>query len=361
MVCCWAAVQLFLLIQKGIIVEFEAGKYINEARLLLSEGKLSAPNLWFYSIQIGLLAIAIKTKTGFISIYLLQLLVNGAATIVFYKLCRKFANKEASFIATLLLIFNLPLQEFNVYLQTESIYISLTLFYAYMLLSTPVFNARVCVWIVLYLGVLGITRPNGLMLIPATLIFIYVRTVQNYSWRLRSIIAAIALILFLFVINVALGSGGEWRFMLAFQKELVLCAGTPYFTDIKISSNPHSIQGFIYYITNNFAHFFRLAVLKTIAFWGLYRSYFSAYHNLFLVLYFYPIFLLMILSILTWLKKNKKVFAYFAANILLAWLVVILTCDDVHNRFFLVLSPFVYILSLPMLEKICIKLKVTND
>lgn len=361
LICCWVSVQLFFLITKGIILEFEAGKYINEARLLLNEGHLSSKNLWFYSFQIFLLAAAIKTKIGFTFIYLLQLLINGASTIVFYKLCKRFSTSGAALTATLLLIFNLPLQELNVYLQTESIFVSFTIFFSYILLSTSSINKRTVLVVSLCLFILSITRPNGLMMIPAALIFLYLKGIRRFSFSRRIFSTVLLFIGFLYIINVALGSGGEWRFMLAFQKELVLCADTPYFTNIKISDSPHSIEGFAYYIIHNFQQFIRLAFLKTIAFWGLFRSYFSTTHNLFLIAYFYPIYVLIALSIPHWFKKNRDVFMYLAACILLAWFVVMLTCDDVHNRFLLVLSPYLYLLSLPMLQKIHTKISATNE
>lgn len=361
LVSCWIIVQLFFLTTKGIILEFEAGKYIDQAHLLLNEHRLSAPNLWFYSFQIFLLAIAIKTKIGFVFIYLLQLLINGVSTITFYKLCTKLSSQASAFVATLLLILNLPLQEFNIYLQTESIFISFAIFFSYFLLSLSTVNIQNISIVILLLFILSITRPNGLMIIPATIIFLYLKGIQQFSFLRRFFVSGFLCLGFLYIINIALGSGGEWRFMLAFQKELILCADTPYFTNIRISDNPHSIEGFAYYITHNFQHFIRLAFFKTIAFWGLCRAYFSNFHNLFLIIHFYPIYLLIALSIPYWFKKNRIVFFYLFANISFAWFVVILTCDDVHNRFFLVLSPYLYLLSLPMFHKIYIKISATNE
>jgi hypothetical protein len=60
-------------------------------------------------------------------------------------------------------------------------------------------------------------------------------------------------------------------------------------------------------------------------------------------------------------EANRKPFIYLSANVFLAWFVVILTCNDVHNRFFLVLSPYLYLLSLPMLQKIHTKISATNE
>ena len=60
-------------------------------------------------------------------------------------------------------------------------------------------------------------------------------------------------------------------------------------------------------------------------------------------------------------EANRKSFIYLYANIFLVWFVILLVCDDVHNRFFLVLSPYLYLLSLPVLQKIFIKISATNE
>ena len=140
--------------------------------------------------------------------------------------------------------------------------------------------------------------------------------------------------------------------MLAFQKELVLCESTRYFSHIDISKNPNSIPGFIYYITHNFEQFSRLAWLKTKMFWGLKRPYFSRFHNAYLMIYFFPVYLLCLSSLRWWVLTNKKSFTFLLLNILLVWFTILLTCDDWHNRFFLVMTPYLYILSIPGLVKI---------
>jgi hypothetical protein len=346
----WLIVQFLFFIKNGIFVKLEAGKYINQANILLHTGKVSAPNLWFYSTEICLIALSIKTKLGLGFVYFIQLFINLIATICFFHLCRKYSPKSISFIATILLIFTFPLQELNGFLQTESLYTSLSILFT----SAILLKENVSIWISLalipFLALICITRPTGLLMIPPTFLLLADRIITKRRWRHFFLI--LGLIAFLVVINYALGRGGEWRFMLAFQKELVLCESTPYFSHIDISKNPNSIPGFIYYITHNFEQFSRLAWLKTKMFWGLKRPYFSRFHNAYLMIYFFPVYLLCLSSLRWWVLTNKKSFTFLLLNILLVWFTILLTCDDWHNRFFLVMTPYLYILSIPGLVKI---------
>ncbi|HEX4849396.1 MAG TPA: hypothetical protein VFV08_01255, partial [Puia sp.] len=109
------------------------------------------------------------------------------------------------------------------------------------------------------------------------------------------------------------------------------------------------------YVTHNFSQFMKLAFWKSIAFWGLYRGYFSTAHNSYLIIYFYPLFLLSILSFGFWIRKEIFKFIYLASIVGLNWLTVILSCDDWHNRFLLILSPYFIILSLGFIVPIFIR------
>jgi hypothetical protein len=120
--------------------------------------------------------------------------------------------------------------------------------------------------------------------------------------------------------------------------------------EIQTSANPNSVFGLLYYITHNLEQFMRLAWLRSRAFWGLGRSYYSMGHNIYLALYFYPVYLLGLLSLGRWLKQNKCLVLYCSSLVLITWVSVILTCDDWHNRFFLSVVPYIYILAIPAVK-----------
>ena len=114
--------------------------------------------------------------------------------------------------------------------------------------------------------------------------------------------------------------------------------------DIKTIEKGNSIQGIVYYIFNNREQFSRLAGLKTLAFFGMLRTYFSLFHNILLVLFFYPFYILSFIGIWKKIKQRETTLIYIIATILLYWSTTLLTCDDWHNRFILTVSPFLFLL-----------------
>jgi hypothetical protein len=357
--CCWVGVQGLLLYHHGIVTEFEATKYIAEADNIIEKGTVSSSNFWLYSTQIFLIAAAKKLHTGFISVALIQWIFNGIATWALYKFSTRIGNKITGLLITLIFIFNIPLQTFNFFLQTESLFHSFTILFSCYLLSLQKLTRKNFLYILLFLILISFTRPTGLLWVPCTFLFLFFRFFRNLSFALKLSITVTASIGFLFFLNKALGSGGELDFMLPFRDEIIICGvpTLPHSIDIKISDNPNSLQGILYYITHNSGQFTRMAWLRSKAFFGLYRSYYSRGHNVYLMLCFYPLYILALLSLRKWFTQNKHLLLYCLSLILLTWTTVILTCDDWHNRFFLSIVPYIYILSIPSLKKITDKIR----
>ncbi|HEY6504949.1 MAG TPA: hypothetical protein VIZ28_13315 [Chitinophagaceae bacterium] len=355
----WLLVQFILFYQHGIQTDFEARKYIEQADILIATGSVSSPNFWLYSVQILLIAAAKKLQAGLFSVVIVQWIFSFIATWVLYKFSTRIANKTTGLIIALLFIFNFPLQTFNSFLQTESLFYSFTIIFSCYLLSLQKLTPGNFVTILLFLILIGFTRPTGLLWVPCTFLYLFFRFFRAFSFLLKAGITILAAVAFLFFLNSALGSGGELDFMLPFRDERIIC-GVPtlsHFVDIKTSDNPNSVFGMIYYITHNFDQFVRLAWLRSKAFFGLYRSYYSNGHNLYLGLYFFPMYLLAVLSLRKWISHNKHLLLYCFTLILITWLSVILTCDDWHNRFFLSVVPYIYILAIPAVRNLTDKIK----
>jgi hypothetical protein len=345
----WTLAQGFLLIKNGIVTSGEAEKYIREAHLFLQTGKLSSSNFWLYFTQILLLSVCLKFRLGFAGAVAIQLLCNLAATLSFYDLISRWFEKQGTaLLAGVLLLLNQPYQEFNTFLQTESLFYSLTLIYSCYLLRIKRLTAKNLLIISFMSTLLIFTRPTGILFLPATFIFLFFISLEKISFTQKIGILAGLAILFLYLLNMALGSGGELDFMLPFRDERIICGvpTLPGFIPIKTASNGNSVYGLLYYLTHNFPQFLRLAGLRTIAFFGLYRNYFGVFHNAFLMFYFYSLYIMALGSIFFWSKTRPYAFMYFISLILLTWLSVILSCDDWHNRFFLSVSPYIIVLAL---------------
>jgi 4-amino-4-deoxy-L-arabinose transferase-like glycosyltransferase len=352
LIAAWALMQAVILYTYGIVTVNEARKYIEQADLFSQTGAVSSPNMWMYSVQIFFIAAAKQLGTGYISVIMVQLLFNALATFSLYRLFEKLSNKKTAFIGTLLFILNYPLHTFNTFLYTESLFFSFTILLSCFILRLEKLSTSSLLKILLFLLLICFTRPSGLLFVPCVSLYLFFRFFKSYPLLLKAAAAVVVSIVFLFILNRALGSGGELDFLLPFREEHIIC-GVPTVTNAAQGThNNNSLWGIMLYIFDHPEQFARLAWLRTKAFFGLYRSYYSTGHNIYLVVYFFSLYLMVIISFREWVIKNKWLLMYCIAAILITWATAIFTCDDWHNRFFLSIAPYIHILCVPVLEKL---------
>lgn len=351
----WLLLNTFFLIHRGIYLENESAKYIYQARLFLATGAPGSNNFYLYFIQIILLAFCIKFHLGFFFAVLIQLFFNLIATAFFYKTIQHiFGNVRTAFIATLLLLANYYYQEFNTFLYTESLFYSFTLILSCYVIRIRTLTVKKLLAVTGMLVTISITRPTGLLFLPPTFLYLFLVFFRNMpTWKKITVLTSLS-ILFLFFLNLALGSGGQLDFMLPFRDERIICGlpTLPAFLPIKTAANGNSLYGLLYYITHNAPQFLKVAGLKSVAFWGLYRDHYSTFHNFYLIVFFGVLYLMTLTSLGHWFRNNPNILCYLVSAIALNWFTVMLTCDDWHNRFYLSISPFLIILAMPSLQKL---------
>ncbi len=349
----WVVIQGFLLWQNGIVTGLEAEKYTTEANYFLQSGKLTSNNFYLYSTEIFLIAIIIKLQLKFFIIVIIQMLLNLLATIMFYRLALYFLQRSfLALIATFFFIANINYQVYNSFLFTESIFYSLTIIYSSYLLRLKNLTVKNIFILIIFLALLSVTRPTGILFFAASAVYIFFRFFNHLNLFYKTLIITGSLIVFLITINTMLQVGGSLDFMLPFKKENIICGvDTNNNADIKILENGNSLKGLVYYIFNNEQQFFKLAKLKTISFFGMIRSYYSHFHNAFLILLFYPFYILSAIGIWKKIKAKDITTIFFFTIILLYWITTLLTCDDWHNRFILTVSPFLFLLGFAAFPK----------
>ena len=343
----WTLVNTFLL-TKGIVTTGEAVKYISQAQYLLANGRLETSNFDYYSLIIFLLAFCFKFHLGLGWVVAIQMLFNLAAVLYFFDtMCRIFRSEKTAFIAALLLLLNIPYQSFNTAMQTESLFQSLSLLLTCYLLRHEILRVKQFIGILLFIFLLSLSRPLGLLFIPAAFLYFYLTTLRQTGWQKQTAFWGITILGFLYVLNRAMGSGGEYDFMLPFREEHIICGAPTLLQPLSfsIAGSGNALYDLIYYIFHHPGQFLRLATLKTISLWGIYRSYYSAAHNAVLLLFFYPIMLIALLSLRSWKRHYPFKMVYLLTIILVTWVTVVLTCDDWSNRVFISITPYLIILA----------------
>lgn len=159
--------------------------------------------------------------------------------------------------------------------------------------------------------------------------------------------------LFYFLLNAALGSGGEFDFLLPYIEEHVIC-GVPLVEQahkISMPVNKNSVEGLWYIMTNNSELFFRLIRDRFFAFWGVQRPFYSSGHNLFIAVYFYTLYVFIIIGLRKMLRSYLPQAVFMVSYIILVMLTVLLSCDEWHNRFIYSVLPFLLLLGLGIFVK----------
>lgn len=345
----WCIVQFLLLATKGIKLDGESIKPIEQASNLISGAGLSSRSYYMYFTEIILVYIKMKIGLGYWFVIAIQLVLNLIALMCFYNfMVTLLSSKLLALGAAFLLLICYPYQEYNSFLYTESVFFSLTIIYSCYLLKIEKLSYSNIPIILIFLFLLCITRPSGIFFIGATIIYLLFFVSKALNTWTRAITFTSLSVLALIILNYLMGAGGGIDIILPFKDERIICdvPTLSYNVPIATIENGNSLTGLLYYVTHNFGQFSRLGLLKAKAFLGLTRNYYSTLHNMFLVFYFYSLYLLILAGIIKFNKKLPISFIYLISLVIIYVLSVVFSCDEWHNRFFLTLTPFLIISAL---------------
>lgn len=348
----WLLIQLFQYLKFGIITSDEAAKYLREADRLLSGEELTSNQYVLYGTYILFIASCKWLHLNVTAIYLLQTLFSGLSLIAFYRLIQLVVKSETSArIGVVLLILCITYQSWNTHLYTESFFLSLQLIFLFSYFRSGIKNSTT----LLLLPLLLFARPTGILVIIAVLIHAGFKVIQEKKPAPKILLSgAILIFLLVLVVNSFLSIGGSFDFKKPFIQAHIICDVpqdinfTPDTIGIK---NPNSLQGIATLIAKNPVFFAKLFVERTKAYFGLTRTYYSQGHNLFLKVYFYPLYLFSFIAIIQLLKRNKAIAIFAIAFIGLFYGSVLLSCDDWLNRFFMPVIPILILLSVNLNQR----------
>lgn len=345
----WAIIQFLLFKRYGLTLEGESIKYFREAENFLNQGKFSAPKYWFYStyifVHIFFRLIGFET----VGVYLFQSLFNLAGILFFYKALTKLTGRSVlPLISCLYLCTLFPLQQFNTYLYTESLFISLSIFWIAAIVFSEN-NYRKALPVILLAALLLFTRPTGIYFCGITLIWfvlLFFRDKQFIPATILLIAGSFAAVVF---VNKMMQGGGELDFWLPFEEKHILC-GVPTGSLPIEKKNYQGIGIFFDVFQQRPKEMLRLMFQRAASFWSTTRDFYSADHNILQMIWFYPLFLGSLIS-LRFIRKNILVQIVLLSAILFTFSVM-LTCDDWMNRFILPLVPLLIVTTVIGFRKI---------
>ncbi len=349
----WLLVQCALLFFNGIKTDQEALRIISLAENFVNSGHFGAKNFYLYLTEIFLVAVKIKLNIGYWFVVAVQLAVNLFALNYFYKFLQTYlASQKMAFVGSLLLLMCIPYQSYNGYIYTESLFFSLSIIYSCVLLQTKSFTAKRMALLLFLLLLLCVTRPTGIYFFATTVVYVYFK-----QWHLLSAIAKIilpltAIVICLTAINFFVKGNSGYDVTGPFEEEHVICGVTTLNIEpATVMATDNSLLKLGKYLINHKQQVAKLMLLRSKAFWGLGRNYYSAAHNAYLFVFFYPLYFLIVAAAAKFWCRPSANTVYLLAVCCIYWLSVIFTCDDWGNRFFYVLVPFLISLSLLFFKK----------
>ncbi|MBL7726286.1 MAG: hypothetical protein JNM68_01300, partial [Dinghuibacter sp.] len=191
----FAVVQLFLLSKYGVVTTLEAEKYIREGGLLAQGNGLSESRFIFYLPVILLVAFCRLLHLPLAGVVLVQILVAGVALYTFYRTAQLLVSQKWALGVSLFLALCIPLQQWNVYIYSDSLFISISIIF-FSLLVRVANGQTYPVWLLPVMGITwGLARPAGILFIVPLFVLLFMLNKQN-RWYVAGGFAGLLLVLF---------------------------------------------------------------------------------------------------------------------------------------------------------------------
>ena len=359
----WLSTITTSLLFTGIFTELEAQKYIQEAQNLVDHKGLSAARFVFYSPTIFIIYLSLKMSAGFYGAFLIQAFYNLLVTLFFYKsLSSYFTDSAYRLLTAFLLIVFLPYSMWTVYLYTESVFYSNILLLISLLLFHSTDSSSKNKFLIFFALLLVIlSRPLGILLLLPTIFYFYKSASKKYK-KIFIPTFLIGLFLIGYISNIIFSTIEDVNITLAASQGCVVCGLLPeHPPELDLATNGTQIYQLYYYVINNFDQFIRIALVKMKYLFMMVRDYYSMIHNVGLLLFIIPIYLLGLIYIFSGAtKEHRPFFGFQISSIVFFTLTIMLQCDDYHNRFVLSVFPIILLLAVKGLEKISVQHKNSN-
>lgn len=350
LVILWLLIQGFMLWRYGVRVMGDSEGYIAYAQSIADSFHFPDNYQKKYFGYPLFMAGLFKLGMGMYGVILAQTLISGVAAAAVYSTARRLAgNLLAPVLATVLFICWYDMQQYNGFILTESLYISLFVFAFYFLAKADRNILKSC-WALPFILFCCIVRPNGFIALVGYLgyLFIIVYTsIPSKPKRMALLASAVVVPLAAVLVvdqylltSFTIVETYEKGHLIFMYPELQVNSAQPI---VMPPADASPLEKILYFAWHNTSYFLRMSGLRFLLFWGNVKPYFSVWHNLAIVLVLYPLYFFTGKAMLH--KSMPKPLAVFALLVLLQQcFITTITSEDWNGRFLMSLIAFVFIL-----------------
>jgi len=327
---------------KGYLVGNDTIRYIRGANNIINL-ELPSGKAISYLGYIFFIAIFQYFKLNFTFVVLSQIFLTFLSSLCIYKISKKYASHSVAVFVLTLYLFYLPLQMWNFYILTDTVFICLTIFIIYFF----IFFKKRYFLLLIFLIILYITlRPHGIILIPSLglslLVWLYLQN-RLKLFYLMIVIMVISFFPFLFLLNLYLE---DINIVNSIVKKGIIYGyenKNNYLEYEILTNNNNDLISLLIFLKNNI-YTFIIAFFKKIWFFNFrIRPYYSDFHNFFIIIF----------NLIYW---PAAIFGFFKLNnknnmgiILMYFLIIFFTLAagfswaDWDSRFSLYILPLIFI------------------
>jgi len=373
---CWLLLGLWLLVQTAFLLKFHGPHYANDSarylgyatnlaqhgyyRLEPTEASLADDFQYVHNQRYILYpwyqSVWLRLHAGWWGIVLGQIIISGLAAAALYGGVRRLAGgkRGAAALATGLFVVWPDVQQFNCYLLTESLFISLSVFSFWALVRVRGGSWRAWIMLAICLLLTALVRPNGFVVAAAAGVagLPALHAARRRLFWLLIGAGVLAAPLVVWWLNYQLVS----FFIVETYVRGELMFATPVWAihpSAPLLLPPAGIgqmSRVLYFAAHNPSFLARLMLGKLLVFFSSIKPYYSLGHKVISVLALWPLYYLAGRGTrrpAVWLPAR----AFLVAVPLLQAAIVMLTVDDYDVRFLAPVLPFVFVLAALQLSK----------
>ena len=329
-------------LEMGYILGGDSSTYVQGAKDLINlefpSGKATS-----YLGYIFYISIFLYFKLNLTFVVLSQIFLTFLSSICIYKISKKFSSHTAAVLVLILYLFYLPLQMWNFYILTDTVFICLTIFIIYFFIF---FKKRYLLLLFFLIFFYIVLRPHGIILIPSLALSLLIWLHLQKRLKLFYLLLMVIVILFFPILSLLnhyleneaivsniLNKGIIW----GYENE------NNYLKYEMPANNANDLMSLFLFLKNNI-YTFSISFFKKIWFFIFrIRPYYSDFHNYYII-FFNLIYLPAAIFGLIRLNNENNI-----GIILMYFLVIFFTLAaglswaDWDGRFSLYILPIIFI------------------
>ena len=293
-----------------------------------------------------LIAIVLFLNLNLATVVILQFISTIIASYCLYLIGKKIYSRWAGLLCLGLFLSYFPIQLRNFYILTEILFINFSIILVCLVFLYKEKKILISLTIIFILFL----RPQSPIILLSILypMFLFSKFNINYNFLLKFFVIFFFLIIFLTFLNIgindynlieSLSRGIIWGYSFE-TKSICLKNCIPGLTNPDIYEK--NIYGLFLYVKDNLVVLTKVSIYKIIIYFTGWRPYYSGLHNLYILFFHIPIYILFCLHFLKF-KKYDRLEIFSISYILLSALFVGVTFADWSGRYVMYILPFVMI------------------